>query len=146
MTKENIYRLNYACLELAEAPNIQREIVKQMSYFKLPNYISEKDAFDILSYISLRIEAQEGAKINTYKNIARVNSLLKEYGFDVIEKTGEICEDGVIDLYSVDASLSEKKLDSAIVASPNWFNRNITSDIVSDIYSGKRQKKEELVR
>jgi len=48
MTKENIYRLNYACLELAEAPNIQREIVKQMSYFKLPNYISEKDAFDIL--------------------------------------------------------------------------------------------------
>lgn len=144
MTKGNIYRLNYATLEPTTTPNMQKEIVKQMSYFKLPNYISEKDAFDILSYISLRIEAHEGAKINTYKNIARVNSLLKEYGFDVLEKTGEICDDSVIDLYSVDESLSTLKSDNAINSAPNWFNKNITSDIVSDIYSGKRTKKEDL--
>lgn len=126
------------------------------SPFRLPNGMSIKNACKVVSYLSDKIEEENGLEPACEQSVIMVSSILENYGFKKVEdqdkghfhsvslynpfyglRTGfPACKkiEGVIDLFTVDGNFGLFKKSDLFDRYFEWYTEGITNQEVADIY------------
>ncbi len=104
--------------------------------FMVPEGMSRKDAFKVLSYLTDFIEKKCNLIPGSYKSVAMLNRVLdlERLGFKRIDKDIQINDNDVVDLFTVDGRLLLFKYSEYYQKYFEWYTEDISFDEVKAIY------------
>lgn len=134
------------------------------SSFKVPNGMSIEDVCKVVSYLSDKVEKENGLEPACERSVIMVSNILEDYGFKKIETknkghfhsvsqydsfqtittslpaSGKVA--GVVDLFSVDGSFKIFKKSDLFNRYFEWYTEGVTSSEVADIYNNINKTEE----
>lgn len=138
VTEERVYRLHF--LQFYNNKHINFNFIKDyidmpLNCFKLPNDMSEEEAFLIISYIKEQVERELGIQSDTQNEAIMMNSLLEDYNFKKICNFNQTYkEKDITDLYIVGGNKKRFETSKHYEKHVEWFTPNVSEEQVQRIY------------
>ncbi len=123
------------------------------SAFKLPDYMTMKEACKIVSYLSEKVEKENNIEPASKESVGAVSKILENYGFvktnlvepEYYHSTSKFSDslkitfnkpaiDGVVDLITIGGSTLCFKRTDLYPRYFNWFTKNVKEDEIKAIY------------